>query len=134
MKNVDRTDEKIIALLRTDARMPNIEIAKKVGLSEGAVRNRIKRMAKQGIIKHFTIETSYGEIMAIVMIKTEPESTKKVADKISEIGKVYELSGSFDIAAFLSGADIDELNRKIDLMRMTPGVNSTETHIILRTV
>ena len=52
---VDDIDERIMELLEEDARMTYVEIGKMVGLSEGAVRNRIQSLTSTGVIKRFTI-------------------------------------------------------------------------------
>ena len=53
---VDETDEKIIRILQTDSRRAFVEIANEIGLSESAVRRRVKNLVERMIIKRFTIE------------------------------------------------------------------------------
>ena len=54
--DLDSVDEKIVRILQTDSRRPFVEIAAEIGLSESAVRRRVKNMAKTGVITQFTIE------------------------------------------------------------------------------
>lgn len=53
---LDKTDEKIIKILRKDCRIPTLEIAKKLKLSANAVKNRIKRLLKERAIISFRIK------------------------------------------------------------------------------
>ena len=130
--NMDDIDLKILKILKDDARAKYVDIARKVGLTEGAVRRRIKKLLSEGIIKKFTIETSV-EFEGIVLIETEPTMTNEVARNIKRVAtKAFEVSGDYDIAAFIQAYTIDELNGKIDAIRDLPGVLNTNTLIKLK--
>lgn len=134
---MDEIDRKIIELLCLNGSMPNVKIAKKVGLSEGSVRKRIKRMIKEGVIKKFTIEVKEGEkLSAITFIVVEPttpiyEVAKKIK-KLKEVEVVYEITGKFDLAVVLSADKIDALNSAIDKIRNFPHIKNTDTKMILK--
>ena len=95
---VDEIDEKIMTLLEDNARMTYVDIADKVGLSEGAVRNRIQNLVSNNVIKRFTIEKSIKQgVRAITMIAVEPgiptfEVSQKVK-QLSEVEHIYEVTG-----------------------------------------
>ena len=55
---MDETDYNIIDILRENSRETNMEIARKLNVSEGTIRKRIMNMVNNGIIRKFTIETS----------------------------------------------------------------------------
>ncbi|MCJ2533520.1 MAG: winged helix-turn-helix transcriptional regulator, partial [Candidatus Thermoplasmatota archaeon] len=63
---MDDTDTKILNLLREHSRMKNTEIARQVNLTERAVRARIEKLVREGVIKKFTIETSPVGVEGIV--------------------------------------------------------------------
>ena len=130
--SMDNIDLEILKILKDDARAKYVDIAEKVGLTEGAVRRRIKRLLSDGVIKKFTIETSV-EFEGIVLIETEPTMTNEVARNIKRVAaKAFEVSGDYDIAAFIQAYTIDELNGKIDAIRNLPGVLNTNTLIKLK--
>jgi len=129
---LDEIDVKILKILKEDSRTKYVKIAKTVGLTEGAVRRRIRNLINRGIIKKFTIETTV-EVEGIVLIKTEPTRTKEVTSKIREITtRVFEVSGDYDIAALIQTYTIDDLNRKVDEIRRLPAVLETNTLIKLK--
>jgi len=129
---LDEIDVKILKILKEDSRTKYVKIAKTVGLTEGAVRRRIRNLINRGIIKRFTIETTV-EVEGIVLIKTEPTRTKEVTSKIREITtRVFEVSGDYDIAALIQTYTIDDLNRKVDEIRRLPAVLETNTLIKLK--
>ncbi len=51
MRNeLDELDKKILAVLQANARVPNVEVARRLGVSEGTIRNRIKKMVASGLL------------------------------------------------------------------------------------
>ena len=136
---VDEIDERIMELLEEDARMTYVEIGKMVGLSEGAVRNRIQSLTSTGVIKRFTIEksTSHG-VSAVTMLAVDPSTpTYKVSKSVSElegVEKVYEVTGEYDILLVSSSVNIDGINQCIEDIRKINGVEKTNTIIVLRTI
>ncbi len=135
----DDIDQKIIGMLKQNSRIPSVDIASAVGLSEGAVRRRINNLVKSEVIKRFTIEGGREKgASAITLISVNPSTpTSGVAEKLknqrgAEI--VYEITGEYDIAAVVSAASIAEVNKCIDDIRRVDGVATTNTVIILRTI
>ncbi|MFX1555037.1 MAG: AsnC family transcriptional regulator, partial [Promethearchaeota archaeon] len=69
---LDEIDQKIIDLLKKDSRTSFVKIAEEVGLSETAVRKRIKNLQDSFIIKRFTIEVDEEQqTKAVAMIETQ---------------------------------------------------------------
>lgn len=134
----DDTDKKLIEILRNNSREPFVELARKLGISEPAVRRRLKRMVDGGFIK-LTVEVrEKGATKAIVLVSTESTAeTWDVSTKLTKVGgvcTVYEITGQYDIAVIMSAESITEINSGIDALRKTDGVTDTHTVIILRTV
>jgi len=129
---MDNLDLEILKILKNNARAKYVSIAKKVGLTEGAVRRRIKKLQKEGTIRRFTIETM-AEFEGVVLVETEPTMTSNVAARMKKIAsRVFEVSGDYDIAAFIQAYTMEDLNRKIDEIRNLPGVLNTNTLIKLK--
>jgi DNA-binding Lrp family transcriptional regulator len=137
--SLDETDEKIIQILQADSRKAFVEIAHEIGLSESAVRRRVKNLVDRGIIKRFTIELGASDkTSAITLISvTSTADTSAVSGKLMSLGGVqvvYEITGQYDIAAIISAPAIGEINKCIDDIRKTEGVSDTDTVIILKTM
>ncbi len=131
-------DRKIIALLKKDARKGYGDIGKEVGLSESAVRRRIKTLLDAGTIKRFTLEMGdEGMTKAVAFVTVESGTdVAKVSQRIMKLDgvvKVHEITGSYDIITSLSAQNILSINDSIDQLRKIPGVTNTNTTIILRT-
>ena len=116
-----------------------MEVARKVSLSEAAVRRRISNLVKDGTIKRFTIEVSEPQLTsAITYVSVTPANpTSEVSKKILNVQGVetiYETTGPFDIAAIIKGQNIAEVNKSVEEIRRINGVLNTNTTIILRTL
>jgi len=139
LNNIDSFDEKIIKILQNDARKPFVEIANTIGLSESAVRRRIKNLTDNNIIKKFTIEINNSEkTSAITLISVASSSeastvTSKLLN-LEGVDVIYEITGQYDIAAIISAPAISEINSYIDEVRKIEGVSDTNTVIILKTL
>lgn len=131
---MDDIDAKIIALLKKDGRMAFVEVAKRIGLTEGAVRARVKRLTDSGSIKRFTLDTK-DDVKAVVMVATSRSvSTTKVASSIMELGidRTYEISGNFDIICFVESGSIEQVNELVEKIRNIDGVTDTSTSMVLK--
>jgi Lrp/AsnC family transcriptional regulator, involved in the regulation of lysine biosynthesis len=137
--DLDSIDEKIIQILQNDSRRSFVEIADHIGLSESAVRRRIKNLTDRGVITKFTIEMSTpNKTSAITLISVNSTAdTNLVSAKLREltgVETIYEITGQYDIAAIVAAPTISEINQCIDNVRKTDGVADTNTVIILRTI
>jgi len=134
---VDEKDKEIIKLLKDDARVGYGDIGAKIGLSEGAVRKRIKTLTDEGVIRKFTVKISLTEgTQAITLLTANPACpTQEVSKKIQAIPNVettYEVSGEYDIVAIISGMNMTEVNECIEKIRTVEGIVKTNTMIVLR--
>lgn len=139
LNNIDSFDEKIIKILQEDSRRSFVEIANSIGLSESAVRRRVRNLTDNKFIKRFTIEISQNEkTSAITLISVASTSdTSTVTSrllKLEGIEVVYEITGQYDIAAIISAPAISQINSYIDEVRKIEGVSDTNTVIILKTM
>ncbi|MBW2992249.1 AsnC family transcriptional regulator [Candidatus Woesearchaeota archaeon] len=131
---MDKIDLFILDKLKKDSRIPLLQIAKKLGVSEGTIRKRVKDLVSSGKIRKFTIETS-EETSAIVGIETETKTeTSKIVDKIRSLGirDIYEVTGKFDIVCTISSDHKEDINNLLEKIRSIGGVIHTETFTILK--
>jgi Lrp/AsnC family transcriptional regulator, regulator for asnA, asnC and gidA len=136
---LDPIDEKIISILKINSRQPFVEIAKEIGLSESAIRRRVKNLIDTKIIKRFTVELdNKNRTSAITLISvTSTSDTSTVSNALMSLNGVeviYEITGQYDIAAIISSSSVAEINRCIDDVRRIEGVSDTNTVIVLRTM
>lgn len=135
---LDDVDRRIIAELQVDGRRPYTQIAPSVGLSEGAVRQRVQRLVDSGVMQIVAVTDprvlGFGR-QAMLALRVEGD-TRLVADALAampEVEYVVLTAGSIDVLAEVVVENderlIELLNEKI---RPLPGVRQTETTIYLR--
>ena len=132
----DDLDMKILGFLKEDSRMTHVAIADRLDVSEGSVRQRIRKMVEGGLIRRFTVSTSSQGIKAIVelgvQVNVHTTSIAKKVKAIEGVEEVYEISGDSDIIAIVDVDDVAQLNDVIEKMRAGKSVTSTTTKMILK--
>ncbi len=128
-------DFKILRILRRDARTPFVEVARQVGMTEGAIRARVKRMTQDGTIERFTVVSRAAGMRALVAIRTRPSgSTDKVGRSVRKVGgvtSVLEVTGEQDLFALVEVNDTQSLNRTIEQIRKVHDVVETKSMTVL---
>jgi len=136
---VDPMDRRIVAALQRDGRRPFTSIAKELGLSEAAVRQRVARLQGAGIMQVVAVADPMAlgyTAMAMVAISVDGGARKRVAEAVGRLPEVSYLvltAGSFDMLAEVVCEDNDHLLRLLseDLAGIQ-GVRQTETFVYLR--
>jgi DNA-binding Lrp family transcriptional regulator len=139
---VDAIDERIIAELTRNARIPHAELAGKVLLSRNAVRQRVERLERQGHIAGYTIVRAGGDTGDVVsaLVLVHRQDRMRGGDVLAALKRIPEvviceiLSGDFDIMVRLEAASLERV-RSIweDIARM-PGVRDTVTALTLSSI
>jgi len=134
---VDQIDEEIIRQLQTDGRRPYTQLAKAVGLSEAAVRQRVQRLLESGVMQVVAVTDPMQlgmKRLAMVALRVEGD-VKAAADALASIDEVVYVvltAGGVDLLAEVvvpnDEALLELLNERI---RKIPGIVSTETSIYL---
>lgn len=132
------SDDKLIALLRANAREPTASLARKLGLARSTVQERIARLEREGTIKGYTVRLSdaaqVGKLRAVVMISTDPKRADRVAVELNKMPEVRSLSavaGSFDLIATVETETPARIDALLDRIGRANGVARTVSSIIL---
>ena len=135
---VDDVGKRLIEELQQDGRRSYAALAKTVGLSEAAVRQRVQRMVDSGLMQVVAVTDPLQvgfHRQAMVGLRVEGDLVR-VADelaKIDEVDYVVITAGSFDILLELVCEDDDHLLRVLsERVRVLPGVRDTETFVYLK--
>jgi len=134
---LDPIDRELIRQLQRDGRRPYTHLAKEVGLSEAAVRQRVQRLLESGVMQVVAVTDplSLGLArQAMVAIRVQGDA-RAVADRLSELDEVVYVvvtAGAVDLLAEVVVHSDDDLLRLLhESIRSIPGVISTETSIYL---
>lgn len=138
---VDDLDLQLIELLARDARVSNRKVASELGVTEGTVRGRIKRLQQEGLIA-FTAITSFSiaqtSRLGFISVQAEIERVREIAQEISElpmINAVMITLGHFNILALCLFDELEQLAETAsDRILDVRGVHHIETSIAVKTV
>jgi len=141
MRQMDEITKRILTILEQNARTSYTLIAKRLGVSETTVRNRVKALMKEGVLKGFTVRTcpeKLGKaITAMVGVdiggETTPEITNKLAS-IKEVSDLYVITGEFDLLLRVICENISRLDEILEEIRSHDFVEGTRTFVVLRKV
>jgi Lrp/AsnC family transcriptional regulator for asnA, asnC and gidA len=135
---LDDTSKAIIEILQIDGRRSYAAIAKEVGLSEAAVRQRVSRLLELGVMQIVAVTdplTIGFKRQAMIGLKVDGD-TQAVAAQLcllDEVDYVVITAGSFDIILEIVCEDDDQLLETLShRIRSIPAVRSTETFIYLK--
>ena len=136
---VDPVDRRIVAALQRDGRRPFTAIARDLGISEAAVRQRVARLQAAGVMQVVAVAdpmTLGFKTMAMVAISVDGRARKQAAEAVAGLPEVSYLvltAGSFDMLAEVVCEDNDHLLRLLseDLAGID-GVRQTQTFMYLR--
>ena len=143
LKMKDKMKE-VLEVLEKDARLTPEEIAGQTGLGTEEVRNFIKEMEAQGIIKSYRAMIDwekYGDesVYAIIEVQLSPERNvgyDAVAERISRFPEVVTcmlISGDHDLHLLIKGKTMKEVAFFVaEKIAPLNQVNHTATHFLLR--
>lgn len=138
---LDELDRQLIAILAHDARVSNRRIAAELGVTEGTVRGRIKRLQQDGLIAFTAItgfEMARKSRLAFIAVQVEVDSVRQVATRIAEmdaVNAVMIMMGKFNILCLGLFDDLDPLiDLASDKILALPGVHHVETSIAVKTI
>jgi DNA-binding Lrp family transcriptional regulator len=137
---MDEIDQRLIALLRVNARAPVASLAKTLRVSRGTVQNRIDRMIARGDIVGFTVkaraESEAQRVRAIMAIAVEGERSGAVLRALRgfpQVERVHMTNGRWDMIAELNTDSLAGFSNALDGIRLIDGISATETSLLLKT-
>ncbi|KHK98757.1 AsnC family transcriptional regulator [Microbacterium mangrovi] len=136
--HLDEIDLRIVEMLTANARTPLASVALQVHLSRNAVRQRIERMERDGVIAGYTVvrgSSAARQVTAIVMIyrADRMRDDRVVAElrRIPEVVRCDVLSGEYDLFVTLQADSMDRIGQIWEQVAAIPGVANTVTAVSL---
>ena len=135
---LDAVSKRIVELLQEDGRQSFVTIAREVGLSEAAVRQRVQKLIDADVMQIVAVTDplQVGFTRQAMVGVRVPGDVREVADTLCampEVSYVVTTAGSFDLLVEVVCEDdnhlLDVVMRQI---RGLPGVGATETFVYLK--
>lgn len=139
--HLDRTDFAILRLLRKNARLPNKDLASRVGVAPSTALERVRRLREAGVLQGFHAEVAPAAIgiglQAMVAVRLARHSRPQVEAfhahllALPEVLSLYHVAGADDFLVHVGVRDSDHL-RDFAMAALTSReeVAHIETHLI----
>ncbi|HJV23675.1 MAG TPA: Lrp/AsnC family transcriptional regulator [Holophagaceae bacterium] len=134
---LDDLDRRIIAELSVDARLTQVALAARVGLSRTSVQERLKRLERDGVIQGYTLrlgrERPQG-LRAYLLVKgtgASHDRAVRALEGFPEVRVADSVSGDIDLVLQLEADRLEDLTRIRDEVAKLPGVASTQTLLVM---
>jgi Lrp/AsnC family leucine-responsive transcriptional regulator len=139
---IDDVSLKILKILQKKARIPNVEVARQVGMAPSAVLERIRKLEKQGFIDGYEVRLNprrfAKSLVAFVKVKLEKldeqDKVGEVLARIPEVQEVHYVAGEDAFLVKIRAADTEALGHLTrEKIACIAAVQSTQTAIALST-
>ena len=141
MSNLDQIDQRLIALLRHNARESVATLAARLGVSRGTVTNRLRKLEDNGVIVGYTVRlrpaVASTALQAWMSITIEGNEAGRVAASLlgePGVQALHATNGQWDLLAELQADSPAGLSRVLERIRLIKGIRHTETNIHLETL
>lgn len=140
---MDEIDQRILALLGVDARMPNNTIAQHVGIAASTCHSRVRNLQETGVIRGYHADIDQRAlgrtIQAMIAVRLQASARGRIAEfaervsGLPEVLNVYFLAGPVDFYVHIAAIDTDNL-RDFVVVHLSgdPDVALTETSLIFQ--
>jgi Lrp/AsnC family transcriptional regulator, leucine-responsive regulatory protein len=136
---LDDLDQRIIDLLRDDARRTITDIATRVNLSPAPVKRRIDRLEQLGVITGYTVTVDHALMGPSIDAFTELrfagdadiDEILAAVEEIPEIREVFTMAGDPDALLRIRVDDVEHLKAVVNRLRRTGRVTGTKTLMVL---
>lgn len=138
MLKLDARDQGLLAMLRADARISVVDLAKRLGVSRATVQNRMRRLEDEGVILGYTIAMGSAveapAVRALMSIRAESTSEANVIASLRgnpQVTAVHHTTGRWDLIAEIQTDSLSSFNKIVGALRLIDGVTATETNLLL---
>lgn len=139
---IDVIDRKIVSLLRENARRSYADIGGHVHLTAPAVKRRVDRLERDGVIRGYTAvidpEAFGWSVEAFVDLfcdgRMAGEAIKRAVEKEPSVASAHTVAGGASALLHVMARDMGDLERSLERIRGVEGVDRTVTEIVLSTL
>ncbi len=135
---MDEMDRKIVGILQEDGRASNASIARRLGVSEGTIRRRLKQLIDEKAIQVTALPDPRKlgfNTEAIVGLQVDASKIENVASELAEAQEVLSVAvttGAFDLFAWVALPSPEELQTfLLGKLGVIDGVRRSETFVTM---
>lgn len=140
MINMDEIDQRLLQLLRRDARASISDLAGHLGLTRATVRARMDKLHQSGEVLGYTaiLKTDHADqpVRGITMIEVSGgrgDRVVKALDRMAEITAIHTTNGRWDLVVEFGTDSLETLEAVLRQIRLIDGIMNSETSLYLTT-
>ena len=141
-RTLDETDLQILNIIQLNARAPQVDIARAVGLAPSAVMERLRKLEARGVIKGYAAlvdpRALDQRLLAFIAVRSEEapgdDNVARQLGECEEVLEVHHVAGDDCYLIKVRARDAEHLGLLLRTrLGRIPGVRSTRTTIVLET-
>ena len=142
-QSLDAKDRAILDLVQRDGKLPQSEIARRVGLSTAAVSERLRKLEQAGVIRGWTVRVDPralgSSIAAFIEVfiehpRHEPDFIARIL-ALDEVQECHHITGEFSLLLKIRVRDMEALHDLLlEKLNVLEGVRQTRTVMVLSTL
>jgi DNA-binding Lrp family transcriptional regulator len=136
---IDPTDARLLLALVTQPRATAVALTERTGLSRNTVQARLAKLEENGVLDSFERQIPPAvlgfPLTAYITTQVTQRRLHEVADALASIPEVLQvdgISGQTDLLVHVAAADADDLYRIAGQILAIPGVERTNTALVMR--
>lgn len=143
-RGYDNLDRVILEELQINGRISVADLARKIHLSQPAVHNRIKRLERDGIIKHYVAlldrELVGYDLLCLLQIRINPHSEAIMREleecirHMEQVLEIYATTGSSDMMLKIVVENHHQLNDLVAELTRLKGIERLDTSLVMREI
>lgn len=139
-RQLDQTDRILITALQVDGRLRLEDLARRVELAPSSVHDRLRRLQRDGVIRRWTIDVAPEALGLTVLATVGVRASRPCSElagaleQVREIEECYSVAGQLSMILKLRASSTEHLLAIIERLRQLPGVEGTETTVVLKTL
>jgi len=135
--SIDDTDRAIIELLQADGRLPFTKVAAEVGLTEGAIRQRVQRLTDAGVMQIVAVADPLSLGMRRVAmigarVSSDAEATAASLATMDEVEYLVATTGRYDLMFEVVADDDTHLMQLLSRLRGRADILEAEAFVCLK--
>jgi DNA-binding Lrp family transcriptional regulator len=135
---LDATDRQIVDLLQEDARLPNAEIARRIGMAPSATLDRVRKLEERGVIRGYGPDVDPARmgypVTAFVFLQiTQGRLTEATAvlKGVPEVLEATAVSGPSDLLCRVVARDTEHLQEIVNRVLSNRAIRRSTSYIAL---
>ena len=139
---MDKTDIRILNLLRNDARIPNVALARELNMAPSAVLERVRKLEESGVIQGYVTRIDNRKLNKNMIVLIELDTDENIGDssvghelaKFPEILEILETCGERYYRLKVAVQNTDELADLMNRIGKIPLVRKSYSYLVLNTI